>query len=77
MPQEEQEEQGTKTVFIDRIIETDTGEDVPTDKFGEFVMEMIGRCKPEDLEERKDNPAGMIAHCKDLGYDVWYSIGIG
>ena len=72
---QDEEEQGNKVVFIDRIIETDTGEDVPTDKFGEAVLSMIGRCK--DLEERKDKPNAMIAHCKDLGYDVWYSVGIG
>lgn len=72
---QDEEEQGNKVVFIDRIIETDTGEDVPTDKFGEAVVSMIGRCK--DLEERKDKPNAMIAHCKDLGYDVWYSVGVG
>lgn len=71
----QEEEQGSKVVFIDRIIETDTGEDVPTDRFGEEVLTMIGRCK--DLEERTDKPNGMIAHCKDLGYDVWYTVGIG
>lgn len=68
-------EEGSKVIFIDRIIETDTGEDLPTDRFGENILEMIGRAS--SLEERTDRPNSMIAHCDDLGYDIWYSVGIG
>lgn len=68
-------QEGSKIIFIDRVVETDTGEDLPTDRFGEFVVEMIGRC--ENLEERTDKPNAMIAHCEDLGYDIWYSVGVG
>lgn len=70
-----QEQEGRKVIFIDRIIETDTGEDLPTDRFGENVLEMIGRAS--SLEECPDMPNAMIAHCEDLGYDIWYSVGIG
>lgn len=67
-------EEESPVVFIDRIINTDTGEEEPTDKYGEKVLDIIGRCPPEDIEEL-GIPNHCIAHCRDLGLDVFYSVG--
>ncbi len=61
-------------VFIDRIVDIDTGKEIPTDHFGDKILEMIGQTPVADIEAL-DEPNHSIAHRKDIGIDIYYSVG--
>lgn len=61
-------------VFINDIIDVDTGEHLPTDQFGEKILDIIGQTPQEDLEDGK-TPNSCIAHRRDIGIDIYYSVG--
>lgn len=63
------------TIFIEKVIDTTTGEEVPTDKFGEETVNIIGSTPPEDVEWVESEHLN-IAHNKKLGFDVHYRVGI-
>ena len=62
-------------VFINDIVDIDTGEHLPTEQFGEKILEMIGTTPVEDIEDIEGQPNSCIAHKKDIGLDIYYSVG--
>ncbi len=67
-------EEESPVVFIDRIVDVDTGAEIATDQFGEKILDMIGQA-PQDSIEFLDTPNHCIAHRKDIGIDIYYSVG--
>ena len=61
-------------VFVDDIVDVDTGNHIPTDQYGEKILEIIGQTPQEDIEEG-ETPNSCIAHRRDIGTDIYYSVG--
>ena len=66
-------EEEAPIVFIDRIVDVDTNNEIPTDLFGEKILNIIGQTPKDDLELLDKNQ--VIAHRKDIGIDIYYSVG--
>lgn len=63
----------TPIVFIEQIVNAETGKELPTDLFGEKILDIIGQTPKDDLEFLDNNLT--IAHRKDLSIDIYYSVG--
>lgn len=66
-------EEESPIVFIDRIVDVDSKDEIPTDVFGEKILDIIGQTPKDDLEFLDNNK--VIAHRKDIGIDIYYSVG--
>jgi len=66
------ETEGSYMVSVDRVVNTDTGEELPDGgaELGEGVMELIQRGKTEEA-----GPGKYVTRC--LGYEVHWSVGRG
>lgn len=61
------------TVFIKAIINTKTDTLMPSDAFGEKILDIIGQTPEKDIEFVEPNLN--IAHRPDMGIDIHYSVG--
>lgn len=77
---------GKYMIFIDHIVNTDTGEEYwGEDAAGLFedptvLPNMIGRAQAQspDNSEMVDEKTNLqVVHCRDLGYDIYFSVGVG
>ena len=73
--EEEEKQEGSPVIFIEKVVDTTSGEELDTEHFGEQVVNIIGTTPPEDVEWREADKMN-IAHNKKLGYDVWYRVGL-
>lgn len=72
---EEEKQEGSPVIFIEKVVDTTSGEELDTEHFGDKVMDIIGTTPLEDVEWIEADKMN-IAHNKKLGYDVWYRVGL-